>query len=284
MSEAQSAILPSTGDEPTPSDDDEAAAEEEEEEEEVEVSACQCVFDDRRFGSPEECLAHMSAAHGFFLPDAEYVCDLEGLLEHLSAQVRLGHSCLYCPRRFASARAAQHHMRERSHCKLAYEDGADADALADFFDFSSTYEDLSEGDEGDDEAHISPVTGELVLPDGRTLGHRAFARYYRQRYAAPDSRPSVVAQRRERLLQLGVRLEEGGPATAEVVARLTDVQVQAALVLHFKAARRAQVAEQRGQVRRLAADQQREYKSKVDKARSSATTTAKIRDYHKSVL
>jgi hypothetical protein len=69
--------------------------------------------------------------------------------------------------------------------------------------------------------------------------------------------------------------------STEVVATLTDIQVQTALMAQQKLTRRALVAEQRGMMRQLAADQQREYQSKVHAAHSAATTTAKIRDYHR---
>jgi hypothetical protein len=36
---------------------------------------------------------------------------------------------------------------------------------------------------------------ELILPDGRVIGHRQYLRYYKQRYAPEDTRQSVVASK-----------------------------------------------------------------------------------------
>jgi pre-60S factor REI1 len=77
-------------------------------------------------------------------------------------------------------------MAHTSHCKLAYEDDIDMEEYEDFYDFSSTFEDvsddaLSESDEEEERvADISATTGELILPDGKFLGHRDLRKYYRQ--------------------------------------------------------------------------------------------------------
>lgn len=90
--------------------------------------------------------------------------------------------------------AVQRHMVDKSHCKIASEEGVDMDDISDFYDFTSTYEDRDEveldedGNIVDEELETAP-TGELVLPDGRILGHRSFRRYYKQYYrqAAPNN-------------------------------------------------------------------------------------------------
>ncbi len=60
-------------------------------------------------------------------------------------------------------------------------------------------------DENDGEMEISAI-GELVLPGGRTLGHRDFRVYYKQHYKPEEERPSVLAQQREELIRLGERM------------------------------------------------------------------------------
>lgn len=246
------------------------------------MGPCISIFDNREFDSVENCIAYMSRSFGFFIPDSEYIDDLEGLLEYLGEKVKLGGTCLYCQRRFRSGRACQHHMTQLSHCKLKYEEGVDLEEFEDFYDFSASYEDVSDDAEGEPVAEISAITGELVLPDGRTLGHRDFRKYYKQYYRA-DERVSVQAQKREELLKLGAKFSSE-MHSADLVERMSDLQVQAALVRHYKMVRKSQIAEQRGMLRRLAIDQKREYKSKIDAARSTATITKKIRDYHKSVM
>lgn len=39
---------------------------------------------------------------------------------------------------------------------------------------------------------LTELGHELVLPDGRTLGHRDYAMYYRQHFKAPDQREAVL--------------------------------------------------------------------------------------------
>ena len=122
-----------------------------------------------------------------------------------------------------------------------------------------------------------------MLPDGRTLGHRDFRLFYKQQYRPDDSRPSVMAQKREELLRVSSQYNDV-EHSVEMIERMNDVQIQSALIKHYKMIRKANVQEQRGMIKRLSMDQQREYKSKIQAARSSATTTEKIRDYHKSVM
>lgn len=92
-----------------------------------------------------------------------------------------------------------------------------------------------------------------------------------------------MAQKREELLKISTKYNDV-MHSVEVITHMDDVQVKSALVKHYKTVRKANILEQRGMMGRLAMDQQREYKSKVAAARSSATTTKKIRDYHKTVM
>jgi len=65
---------------------------------------------------------------------------------------------------------------------------------------------------------------------------------------------------------------------------LQHMQVMTMLMRQQSDIRKNNMVEQRAQQRRQIMDQRREYKSTVDKLRSSATTTAKIRDYHKTIM
>lgn len=122
-------------------DVEEGDEEEEEEEEEVEVLAEHSLFDNKKFDNVDDCLQHMSQTYGFFIPDAEYLEDQEGLLLFLGEKVKLGHICLYCQKRFSCTTAVQRHMVDKAHCKIAYEDGVDMDDIGDFYDFTATYAD-----------------------------------------------------------------------------------------------------------------------------------------------
>jgi pre-60S factor REI1 len=249
------------------------------------------VFDDKSFPTSEEALSYMSLKYGFFLPDMEYMVDLEGMIEYLNEKVKLGNICLFCQKRFNDGRSTQHHMISKSHCKLTYEEGVDTEEYEEFYDFSSTYEDLEEeeldenGEIIQNEASTHPTTGELILPDGKILGHRSFRRYYKQYYSLPDQREPVLAQQREELFRLGYVLNGGNGGIKKgldiaTVSAMNETQLMTTLIQYQKAIRKNQIIEQKAQIRKLYKDRRREYKSTVDKLRSSENTTAKIRDYH----
>ena len=101
------------------------------------------IFDGRVSADVFENLAYMQRRYGFFVPDAEYICDLPGLLTHVAAKVHLGCVCLQCGRAFKTAVAVQQHMVAACHCKLAYEDEEALDELAVFYDFSSSHDYVS---------------------------------------------------------------------------------------------------------------------------------------------
>ena len=48
-----------------------------------------CLFCGYRSSSLEKNLKHMTISHSFFLPDPEYITDLEGLIEYLGAKVNI---------------------------------------------------------------------------------------------------------------------------------------------------------------------------------------------------
>jgi pre-60S factor REI1 len=97
-----------------------------------------------RFSSLEAALSHMKSAHSFFIPERDYLTDLPGLMGYLADKIAIGHICLYCNGRgrgFASREAAQGHMIDKGHCKIAYDAEEDRLELGDFYDFSSSYPD-----------------------------------------------------------------------------------------------------------------------------------------------
>lgn len=248
-----------------------------------------CIFDDKQFPSAEDCLEYMSSKYGFFIPDFEYMVDLEGFIEYLNEKVKIGGVCLYCQKRFENGRSCQHHMLSKSHCKIAYDDNEDdeTDEYEDFYDFSATYEDVDEveldenGEVIQDEAHVA-TTGELILPDGKILGHRMFRRYYKQYYHPQDTREPILAQQREELLRLGYKFgnSDAKKLTVSKINEMSEIEIMTNLIKYQKEIRKGQMIEQRGKMRRENMDRRREYKSTIDKLRSSENTTAKIRDYH----
>lgn len=114
-------------------------AEEEEEPEEEEppnIDPLESLFESTTFPTLELNLDHMSKTYGFFVPDSEYLCDLEGLLGYCHEKVKLGHTCLYCQRVFRTWEGCRRHMVDSRHAKLRYERGIDLEEFDVFYDFS----------------------------------------------------------------------------------------------------------------------------------------------------
>jgi len=135
-------------------------------------------------------LTHMSHAHSFFIPDAEYLIDMESLLSYLFAVVSVFHECLFCGSSKTTKFGVQDHMRGKGHCKVDFED--DEHDLKQFYDFSGDEDD--DGDLPKTEVTLLPNEDELRLPSGKVLGHRSRARIFRQYLSDHSSSPPSSRQ------------------------------------------------------------------------------------------
>jgi pre-60S factor REI1 len=101
-----------------------------------------CLFCPAQASSIETNLSHMHTAHSFFIPDADYLVDLSGLLTYLGEKIAVGNVCIYCNgkgREFRTLDAVRKHMLDKGHCKIAYEKSKDQLEISDFYDFRSSY-------------------------------------------------------------------------------------------------------------------------------------------------
>ena len=89
-------------------------------------------------------LEHMARAHGFFVPDADFLVDLVGLLRYLGEKAAVGNACLFCGAAFRTLDAVRRHMRDKGHCKIAYDTDLERLEVSDFYDFSASYPDAEE--------------------------------------------------------------------------------------------------------------------------------------------
>ena len=106
------------------------------------ISPTQCLFCPQTSSSLEDSLTHMSVAHSFFIPDAEYLVDLSGLITYLGEKIAVGNLCIFCNgkgREFRSLDAVRKHMLDKGHSKIAYDTEDDRLEISDFYDFSSSY-------------------------------------------------------------------------------------------------------------------------------------------------
>ncbi|KAJ6499442.1 C2H2 type zinc-finger-domain-containing protein [Mycena sanguinolenta] len=108
------------------------------------LSSTSCLFCSHESANLDNNLTHMSTAHSFFVPDAEYLIDIPGLISYLGEKIAVGNVCIYCNgkgREFRTLDATRKHMLDKSHCKIAYDSEDDRLEISDFYDFTSSYPD-----------------------------------------------------------------------------------------------------------------------------------------------
>ena len=108
-----------------------------------------CLFCNYRSPTKPLNILHMSKQHGMFIPEQQFLVDMEGLLGYLSEKVREDHQCLYCNKFKGTAVAVQTHMRDKGHCMIAFDTENEMIEVGQYYDFRSTYSD--DEDEGDEE-------------------------------------------------------------------------------------------------------------------------------------
>ncbi|XP_072179868.1 cytoplasmic 60S subunit biogenesis factor ZNF622-like [Diadema setosum] len=243
-SETVSSRVPAT-------EDMEASDEEDAEWEDVEgeeIPTTDCLFCSHSSSTMENNLSHMTTGHSFFIPNVEYLVDMEGFLTYLGVKVGLDFMCLWCNQKgktFFSLDSVQRHMRDKGHCKLLYEGDAIFE-YSDFYDYRKSYPDFDErnggavgGDveeeeeEGEEEEmeidsqEIHQEGFELVLPSGAKIGHRDFSRYYKQNLPLErrvvKSNPALIGRLMSQYKALGWHGNKG-EAAEKMIRDLRYVQ------------------------------------------------------------
>ena len=173
------------------------------------LETTECLFCPHQGSDMEKNLNHMSMAHGFFIPELDYLVDIKGLIEYLCEKVGIGNMCLYCNEKgkvFHSVESVQQHMVDRCHCKLFFEGDA-ALEYAEYYDYSKSYppnlqEPECSGDDPTSKETQLPDTSlnvndslELMLPSGAKVGHRALKLFYNQHLPSQEQRKSALVSR-----------------------------------------------------------------------------------------
>jgi pre-60S factor REI1 len=111
-----------------------------------------CLF--CNFDSPSVPLnaAHMERVHGMFIPERNYLVDLEGLVGSLYEKIHEYHECLYCGKLKPTIFGLQTHMRDKGHCMIPFHTEDEQLEIGEFYDFTSTYSDFE--DELDSEDNV----------------------------------------------------------------------------------------------------------------------------------
>jgi len=195
------------------------------------IPTTDCLFCSHHSANIDNNIRHMSEKHSFFLPDPEYLVDLDGLMDYLGAKVGQGHVCLWCDsksKEYQSVQAVQKHMVDKGHTKLKHE-GDTLIEYADFYDYSTSYpENEEEGNAKDAEVDLDALddTGlQLELPSGAVIGHRSLVRYYRQ--SLNPNRELVLASNKSasgRVLSTYRAMGWTGSNRVEVVKKVRDIK------------------------------------------------------------
>lgn len=106
------------------------------------LSPAHCLFCTHTSSALSENLTHMSSSHSFFVPDADYLVDLPGLITYLGEKIAVGNVCIYCNgkgRELRTLEAVRKHMLDKAHCKIAYDSEDDRLEVSDYYDFTTSY-------------------------------------------------------------------------------------------------------------------------------------------------
>lgn len=119
------------------SDDSEWEDETEEEMLAKVISSDVCLFCSKKSADINSNAKHMNLIHGFFIPEDQYLIDLEGLMEYLGFKVGAGGTCLWCDKQFSSIHGVRLHMISKDHCKIAYDHEKAIEEFKEFYDYST---------------------------------------------------------------------------------------------------------------------------------------------------
>lgn len=129
----------------------------------MEVSLKRCLF--CNFESPSIPLnaGHMERIHGMFIPERNYLVDLEGLIGALYEKIHEYHECLYCGKLKPTIFGLQTHMRDKGHCKIPFDTEDEQLEIGEYYDFTSTYSDVEDESDSEDQLPGKKQSGGVKL-------------------------------------------------------------------------------------------------------------------------
>lgn len=127
----------------------------------------QCLFCNYESPTPALNATHMERIHGMFIPEKQYLVDLEGLLGSLRRRVFELNECLMCGKMRSNTFAVQTHMRDKGHCQIPYTTEEEQLEIGEFYDFRSTYSDGDDWDTEDEEEEEEEGAGGAKLGSKR---------------------------------------------------------------------------------------------------------------------
>ena len=106
-----------------------------------------CLFCNYESPSFKLNVHHMAKFHGMFIPEQDYLVNVEGLIKYLFKKITENHECLYCHRLKNSISGVQTHMRDKGHCMIAFESEEEMIEVGQYYDFRGSYSDNGEDEE-----------------------------------------------------------------------------------------------------------------------------------------
>lgn len=134
------------------------------------IPLTKCLFCNYDSPSFKLSVMHMTKIHGLFVPEQNYLVDVEGLFKYMQAKVYENYECLYCHRLRGSAEGVQTHMRDKGHCKIAFEAEEEMIEVGQFYDFSSTWSDGAVDSDAEMDATTSGQNGGVKIANGEDDG------------------------------------------------------------------------------------------------------------------
>ena len=227
------------------------------------------LFDGHVSASFEANVSYMRRHHSFIVPFADRLAEPRRLFAYLQEKVERRGVCLCCQRAFGSAEACRSHMRDKAHCRVDCESAAGAQELRPFYfgglpglharggvsamrtgsarrgtragaSSEGDAGDGGDGGDGDADADDASAAGgggtaadafELVLADGRRLGHRSLRTYYRQKFAPAAQSWTLRLRQSQRALEAKLAVRAAARERYKLLLRGTAV----AKGLHSKA-------------------------------------------------
>jgi pre-60S factor REI1 len=122
-----------------------------------------CLFCNYDSPSVELSAAHMERIHGMFIPEKPYLVDLEGLVGSLQEKIYEFQECLYCGKLKPNVFGLQTHMRDKGHCKIPFHTEDEQLEIGEFYDFTSTYSDVDEESDSEDNVPGKSNSGGVKL-------------------------------------------------------------------------------------------------------------------------
>ena len=116
----------------------------------MEVSTSRCLFCNEDSADVSANATHMERMHGMFIPEKEYLVDLEGLIGFLHEKIYEDHECLGCGKLKQSIHGLQTHMRDKRHCRIRYDTEYEQIEIGEYYDFRSTYSDEEDDSDSED--------------------------------------------------------------------------------------------------------------------------------------